>query len=360
MVKQRSNMRDVAHAAKVSVSSVSLVVRGMPGVGAETRERVWAAIADLGYTPPAPTSNGKSHAVALLIEKNVMPVILDVFYGDILRGFQSEAQRLGYQVLLHMYDAAADTVEGLKASLPEEAQGLVIANDGDITPQVVSQLQALGVPMVLIEAYVPGQKIPCVLGDNFSAGYTIMRHMLALGHRSIAILQGSPKYSSLVDRLRGCLAAAEEEGVLIPRAYLPQPVSGHPKRGYLEMREILRLEARPTAVIAINDKRAFSAIEAIKETPLRIPHDIALASIDDVTESAYTVPPLTTVHIPRQDIGILAMQKLHRLINHDGEIPAKSVVYGELVVRDSCGSRLGLVATGGNARPGVEQDHRES
>src|SRR5690348_7922758 len=80
MVKRRSNMRDVAHAAKVSVSSVSLVVRGMPGVGAETRERVWAAIAELGYTPPAPTSNGKGHAVALLIEKNVMPVILDVFY----------------------------------------------------------------------------------------------------------------------------------------------------------------------------------------------------------------------------------------------------------------------------------------
>ena len=104
------------------------------------------------------------------------------------------------------------------------------------------------------------------------------------------------------------------------------------------MQEILRLPVRPTAIVAISDKTAFGAMEAIKEAGLRIPEDIAIVSIDDVSESAYTRPPLTSVHIPRLEMGILAMQKLHRLINGEPEVAVKSVVYGELVVRESCGA----------------------
>src|SRR6266511_4211240 len=132
LTKRRSNIRDVAAAANVSPSAVSLVIRGRPGVAEKTRERVWAAITELRYeVPVTATQVTKSQAVCLLIEKGTMPVVLDVFYGDIIRGFQAEAQRLGYQVLLHMYDSSADTAASLGASLPEDARGLVVANDGD-------------------------------------------------------------------------------------------------------------------------------------------------------------------------------------------------------------------------------------
>jgi DNA-binding LacI/PurR family transcriptional regulator len=337
MNKRRPSMRDVADAANVSVSAVSLVVRGKPGVAEATRERVWEAIAQLGYTVAAP-ENGKPPTVGLLIERSSMPVILDIFYGDVIRGFQIEAQRLGYQVRLHMFDHAAESLEGLRTSLAGEVDGLVVANDGDITPQMVIQLEALQAPLVLVESYLPGQQLPCVLGDNFIAGYTVMRHLLDLGHRSIAILRGPRKYSSLMDRLKGCLAAAAEAGILVPPEYMPHPVSGHPKKGYIQMHEILRLPQRPSAIVAISDKTAFGAMEAIKEAGLRIPEDIAIAGIDDVGESAYTRPPLTSFRIPRMEMGILAMQKLHHLINGDSEISVKTVVYGELEVRESSGS----------------------
>ena len=339
MNKRRPSMRDVAAAAKVSVSAVSLVVRGKPGVAAETRERVWEAIAKLGYAVPT-TANGPATAVGLLIERSSMPVILDIFYGDVIRGFQTEAQRLGYQVILHMFDQAAESLDSLRTSLSGEVAGLVVANDGDITPEMVIQLEAMRVPLVLIESYVPDQQLPCVLGDNFTAGYTVMQHLLNLGHRSIAILRGPRKYSSLMDRLKGCLAAAAEAGILIPPAYMPHPVSGHPKKGYVQMHEVLQLPQRPSAVVAISDKTAFGAMEAIKEAGLRIPSDIAVVSIDDVAESAYARPPLTSFHIPRAEMGRLAMQKLHRLINGEAEVAVKSVVYGELVVRESCGAHL--------------------
>lgn len=335
--KRRPNMRDVAQAANVSVSAVSLVVRGKPGVADETRERVWDVIAQLGYTVPG-AEQGRTLAVGLLIERSSMPVILDVFYGDVIRGFQAEAQRLGYQIILHMFDQRAESLEALRVSLSGEVDGLVIANDGDITPEMIIQLEAINVPLVLVESYLPGQHLPCVVGDNFTAGYAVMRHMLDLGHRSIAILRGPRKYSSLMDRLKGSLAAAAEAGLLIPPEFMPHPVSGHPKKGYVQMQEILHLPQRPTAVVAISDKTAIGAMEAIKDAGLRIPEDIAIASIDDVSEAAYTRPPLTSVHIPRADMGVLAMQKLHRLINGEPEVAVKSIVYGDLVVRSSCGT----------------------
>src|SRR5262245_41285210 len=339
MNKRRPSMRDVADAASVSVSAVSLVVRGKPGVAAETRERVGDATSRLSYTVASP-ENGNTAVVGLLIERTSLPVILDIFYGDVIRGFQIEAQRLGYQVLLHMFDHAAESLESLRTSLAGEVDGLVVANDGDITPEMVIQLEALQAPLVLVESYLPGQQLPCVLGDNFTAGYTVMQHLLNLGHRSVAILRGPRKYSSLMDRLKGCLAAAAEAGFLIPPEYMPHPVSGHPKKGYVQMQEILQLPQRPTAIVAISDKTAFGAMEAIKEAGLRIPEDIAIASIDDVSESAYTRPPLTSVRIPRAQMGVLAMQKLHRLINGEQEIAVKSVVYADLVVRESCGAQV--------------------
>jgi DNA-binding LacI/PurR family transcriptional regulator len=121
---------------------------------------------------------------------------------------------------------------------------------------------------------------------------------------------------------------------------MPQPNSGQPKKGYLQMHEILHQSNKPTAVVAVSDKTAFGAMEAIKESGLRIPEDIAIVSIDDVSESAYSQPALTTYRIPRYKMGVLAMQKLQRLISGEAEIPVKSIVYGELIVRQSCGTHL--------------------
>jgi LacI family transcriptional regulator len=340
MPKQKPTIRDVAHAANVSAAAVSIVINGRPGVSLDTRERVWQTITSLGYSIRPPVEDGKPQAVGLLIEKSSMPVILDIFYGQVIGGFQAEAQRLGFHVVLHMFDRSAENLDGLRGRLASQVRGLVVANDGDIAPEMVIRLGALNLPLVLIENCIAGQRLPCVVGDNFTAGYTVMQHLLSLGHRAIAVLPGPHKYSSLVERVRGCLAGAAEAGLLIPPEWIPQPSSGHPKKGYLQMQEILHQRNKPTAVVAVSDKTAFGAMEAIKESGLRIPEDMAIVSIDDVSESAYSQPALTTYRIPKYEMGILAMQKLQRLISGEAEIPVKSIVYGELIVRQSCGAHL--------------------
>ncbi len=338
MGQSKANMRNVAKAANVSPTTVWMVIHHKPGVSAETIERVTNAMELLGYRPEPSTGGPSALSVGLLIEEGSIPAISDVFYGDVIRGFQSEAEKNGYQVVLSTFNRKRQSVNRLKAGFVEAVKGYAVANDGDITPGTLAQLQTPSVPVVLIESYIDGEEFPCVLGDNLMAGYKIAHHLLNLGHREIAVLKGPTKYSSLVDRLRGIVAALAEEHILVPPQWMPSPVSGHPHKGYLQMKEILRQERLPTAVIAISDKTAFGAMEAIWEAGLRIPEDIAVASIDNTMESSFTRPPLTTVHIPKYEIGVLAMQKLHRLIQQEQLIPFKTIVYSELIVRDSCGS----------------------
>jgi LacI family transcriptional regulator len=329
-------MRDVAQAADVSATTVWMVVHNKPGISAETIEKVQAAMEQLSYVARSEPNGSKTETVGLLIEQSSIPAISDVFYGDVIRGFQAEAKAYGYHVLLSTFDRNSQELDLLKTGFAQNVAGFVIANDGDILPETVMQLQLLNRPVVLIESYIEGQTLPCVLGDNFMAGYKIAHYMLDQGHQKIAILKGPTKYSSLVDRFRGCLAAMAEANLLPPAEWMPEPVSGHPLKGYVQMQEILELPDHPTAVIAISDKTAFGAIEAIREAGLSIPQDIAVGSIDNTNESGYTRPPLTTVHIPKYEIGVLALRKLHRWIEGSETIPVKSIVYSELIVRESC------------------------
>jgi DNA-binding LacI/PurR family transcriptional regulator len=336
LAKSKPTMRDVAKIAGVSATTVWMVVHNKPGIPAETIDKVCAAMDKLSYIVKPEDNGSMAGSVGLLIEQSSIPAISDVFYGDIIRGFQAEAKRLGYYVLLSTFDRNSQNLDLLRMGFAQNLAGFVVANDGDILPEMVIQLKIPNVPVVLIESYIEGQTFSAVLGDNFMAGYKIARHLLDKGHRKIGILKGPGKYSSLVDRLRGCLAAMAEGNLLPPAAWMPEPVSGHPLKGYVQMKEILELPEHPTAIIAISDKTAIGAMEAIREAGLSIPHDIAIGSIDNTIESGYTRPPLTTVHIPKYELGVLALRNLHRIIEGNETIPVKNIVYSELIVRESC------------------------
>jgi LacI family transcriptional regulator len=216
-----------------------------------------------------------------------------------------------------------------------DVDGLIIANGGDITEEVIGQIARSGAHLVLVENYVP-EPIHAVLADNFTAGLMATNYLIGLGHRRIGALPGPAKYSSLGDRLRGHSVAMLERDLPVDPALRPPPVSGHPKKGYLQMLQLLALPEPPTAVFAVSDKSAFGAIEAIKEAGLRIPDDISIVGIDDVFESAYTTPPLTTFRVPKRELGQAAVTILHTLLTSGSQPPAKVVLHGHMVLRQSC------------------------
>lgn len=328
-------MRDVAAAAGVSLSTVSLVVNGKPGVAPARRERVLKAMKDLGYI----ASNRQSPAtwtkvLGLLMESLSEASRSEGFYTRIVSGIEDTAYELGYQVLLHIYRPEVDPLNSLRELMGRDIDGLIVANDGDVTPQVIQKISKTGVPIVLIENY---QSFPIhsLTADNFTAGRVMTEYLIKLGHRRIGGIGGPWKYSSLRDRMRGHQVALIEHGIPIDPVLQPPPVSGNPRKGYVQMQQLLALPEPPTAVFAVSDRAAFGAMDAIKDAGLRVPEDISVVGIDDVRDSAFSTPPLTTFSVPKYELGRSAVLMLHDLIHGKATPPCRMVLLGSLVERKS-------------------------
>lgn len=329
------NMRDVAAAAGVSLSTVSLVVNGKPGVASGRRERVLKVMKEMGYVIDGRQSTAvETKVFGLLMESLSEASRSEGFYTRIVSGIEDTAYKLGYQVLLHVYRPDVDPLGSLRDLMGRDIDGLIIANDGDVTPQVIQKISRAGVPMVLVENY---QSFPIhsLTADNFTAGRVMTEYLIQLGHRRIGGIGGPSKYSSLSDRLRGHQIALIENGISIDFSLQPPPVSGNPRKGYVQMQQLLSLPERPTAVFAVSDRAAFGAMDAIKDAGLRIPDDISVVGIDDVRDSAYSTPPLTTFSVPKYDLGRTAVFILHDLISAKDIPQCRTVLSGRLVERQS-------------------------
>jgi DNA-binding LacI/PurR family transcriptional regulator len=327
-------MRDVA-AAKVSLSTISLVVNGKTGVSPERRRRVLELIKELGYIVEGDSNEpNETKVFGILMESFSEASRSDGFYTRIVSGIEDTAFGLGYQVLLHVFRPDVDPIHSIRELMGRNIDGLIIANDGDVTPDVIRNIANAGVPMVLVESY---QNIPIhsITADNFSAGRFMTEYLIRLGHRRIGAIGGPDKYSSLRDRMRGHQIAMIENDLPLDPCMQPSPVSGNPRKGYVQMQKLLALPEPPTAVFAVSDRAAFGAMDAIKDARLVCPNDISVVGIDDVRDSAYSTPPLTTFSVPKYELGKTAVHILNNISKKMPIPPTRTVLIGQLVTRQS-------------------------
>jgi DNA-binding LacI/PurR family transcriptional regulator len=328
-------MRDVANAAEVSLSTVSLVVNGKSGVSAERRERILETIKKLGYDMEGRIAVAtETKVLGLLMESLSEASRSDGFYTRVVSGIEETAYQLGYQMLLHVYRPDIDPIHSIRELMGRDIDGLIIANDGDVNLDVIRKIASAGRPIVLVENYQP-DPINSVTADNFTAGRIMTEHLIGLGHTRIGALIGPAKYSSLRDRMRGYQVAMVEYGLELDPALRPHPISGNPRKGYVQMQQLLALPEPPTAVFAVSDRAAFGAMDAIKDAGLHIPRDISIVGIDDVRDSAFSSPPLTTYRVPKYDLGRTAVFILHDLVTHKNLAPSRTVLLGQIEVRQS-------------------------
>jgi LacI family transcriptional regulator len=330
----RSTIADIAREARVSTTAVSLYLNDKPGLGEATRERIAQVIDKLGYVPRGQRRGNASALIGLLVEKLPLPLFSDT-YSELVQGLESQARQLGYHTVLTVVDPQDNS--GVPSLITEhQVAGLVALGGGDITDELIAPIADLQMPLVLVDNYLLDRAANCVLPDNEMGAYTATRHLIERGHRRIAVIMGPAKYKTLTDRQQGYVRAMMEAG-LGPGPELLQPSlsKGVPNKGYREMHALLARPQRPTAVFCVSDRTALGALTAIKEVGLRVPGDIALVGFDDVRESAHTNPPLTTVHMPKQEMGIVAAQRLADLIKHpQADVPPlKLVLPTYLVIR---------------------------
>ena len=333
---KRVTLRDIARTVGVSPSAVSLVARGDSGVSEQTRRKVLAAMRAAGYEPRQRELGADTRGVlALIVEKLPLPVLADIAYAEVVGGMQAEAREQGYFLALHEIASPAELDRVVNDARDHHLAGLLILGGGDLKDADVLRLAATGRPTVIIDNYVLGQRLDCVLPDHRTAGFLATQHLIDLGHQRIGFLAGPTKYKTLLNRLEGYFSAMTTANVPIEPDLIIPAVSGTPRKGYLQMKDLLRRPNRPTAVVAVSDKTAFGALEAARESGVQIPSDLALVGIDDVPESSHTDPPLTTVSWSKREVGMLAVRQfVHR--QRQPEAPCTlTLTYCDLVVRGS-------------------------
>lgn len=330
---RRTTIRDVAAEAQVSIATVSLYMQGGRGVAGETAERIAAAVEKLGYVPRGKSGNGRRNGLfALLMEELSLTAFPEAVYGAIIRAIEAEARRNDLGMLL----ATTDSGQVPQAVRDNQVQGAIILGGCPANDRLAAELYSQGMPLVLVDNYLNDVPAAAIVPDNEWGGYKAYQHLVQLGHRRIALIEGPPKYRTLTDRRWGALRAAEELGVPIRPEFRQAAISsGFPNKGYREMKQLLALPEPPTAVFAASDRAALGAMDAIKEVGLRVPEDISLIGFDDLGQAEHALPPLTTVHYAREQMGRLALAHLLARIDGQDEKPVRTCIHTELVVRAS-------------------------
>ena len=335
-----TTIKDVAKLAGVSPATASQALNGRPRVNRDTRQRVIDAAAKLRY---APNLNGRrlarrrAESIAVIPGRNVSTVFSDSFYRAVMGGVTEATQARGYSLVI---TPAASRGSG-QTSLPQilghgAVDGALVA--GVLDEQVLLALRERGLPVVLVDTYLPGVPVPAVMPDYRTGARLATEHLLHLGHRRVGFLGAAVGYPFGWHTYEGYTDALAARGVA-QEAGLVRRSAIDVVAATAETAALLHLPAPPTAVFAVTDAMAIGALRAARERGVAVPAGLAVVGMDDIELSAYTDPPLTTVRIAKDELGRLGAERLIGLIEGDDTGPALRFVGGELVVRESCGAR---------------------
>ncbi|MDX3384738.1 LacI family DNA-binding transcriptional regulator [Streptomyces niveiscabiei] len=330
--RRPASIRDVASAAGVSYQTVSRVINDHPSVRQETRDRVLAAIGELGFRRNATAlalASGRSRSVTVLTANTT-----HYGYAAILQGIEEAARAASYAVgigVLESDDEAAVTAEVRRAA---DASGglIVIAYDPAgvrALTSVPAELPVVGV--VETPASPPDGDRPWVWTDDREAAYEVTRHLLALGHGTVHYVAIPSSTRRTAARTEGWRQALREAGAAVPR---PLQGSWGPAGGHAAGRKLAR-DPAVTAILCGNDDLALGVLRALHEAGRDVPGEVSVAGFDDAPHAAYLTPSLTTVRLDFTGLGRAAFASLHGVLEKSAQLAPHPVSVPELVVRES-------------------------
>ena len=302
-----SKIRDVARLAGVSITTVSRVINGSGGVSEARRLRVERAVADLDYVPNAVAQQLRSKRT-----KTIALVLSDItnpFFTTIARGVQDVAGPRGYAVTFANTDESeSQEREYLQTLVQRQVDGVLLVPSGN-SPKPFRLLRSQKIPVVLLDRRVSVRQLDEVRCDSEAGAYALVRHLLGLGHRRIAVITGRRDISTSTDRVAGYERALAWAEVPLDRELIRYD-SFSLAGGYRMIKDILAIEPRPTAVFATNNFIAFGALRGLREENVNVPADMSLATFDDLPEEWHDDPFLTVLAQPAYELGRQAAELL--------------------------------------------------
>jgi LacI family transcriptional regulator len=324
-----ASIKDVALKAGVSTATVSHVLNGTRGTRSQTRQRVMAAVRELGYSQNQAARNlarGRSSLLGLIISD-----IRNPFFPEVTSAFQDQAlmHNLDAMVLNTNYDAER-TLNSVKRLIGLQVPGVAILTS-QIDPSVMSLLAEKNIAAVYLDLGRVDRSISNIVLDYAHGIVEALEHLTRLGHRRIAYIGGPVRLHSAQQRQKAFAECAQRMGLASPRII---DADFTVKGGYFACSKLLDPD-RPTAIVAGNDLTAIGVLHRAYDAGLRVPEDLSVVGFDDILFSEYTQPALTTVSVPRDEIGRVAFQALLATMDDPSRRGREYHVGTSLLVRQS-------------------------
>ncbi len=331
-----ASIEDVAKKASVSISTVSRVLNRRNVVNAETRKRVEAAIAELGYRPNV-------FARGLMLQKSnilslVLPDLHGEFYSEIIRGANLKARELGYHLLISSVTADEDGHDVLSAVSTQGLVDGIVVMVTEMSSRIRSSLAAASMPLVVLDGDVEGATHDTVAIDHHQGAETLMRHLIATHPSSeIVFIGGLETNLDTLDRLNAYRKVLAQMGRPVGSEVYHLDYSYETAFQFATGR-VIDWAKTQSVVFAANDEMAAGVVDAAIAATLEVPGDLPVVGFDDTRIAQLTRPRLTTVRVPMADMGAKAIELLCERLAEPDRSAERVTLPTELVVRESCGA----------------------
>ena len=330
-------IEDVAKHAGVSDATVSRVLSNKPHVREEVRSRVLSSVAELGYQPSRVARSlraQRSQTIGLIISD-----IQNPFFTALVRAVEDVANANEHAIFLCNTD---ENIEKEKVYIDlmqaEHVAGVLITPTREAGGSTRKLLDA-NIPVVVVDRYVSDVEVDTVVVDNVRGAYSVVQHLIDMGHRRIGAVLGFPRITTGRERLEGYLQALSKNGIHADPDLI-QDNTPNQHWGYKLTEKLLSLPEPPSAIFTGNVLLTIGALRAIHDKGLIIPRDVALAAYDETDWASLVVPALTTVEQPTYELGKVAAELLLKRMQDNTRLRQKIVLQTKLHIRQSSGATL--------------------
>lgn len=333
-----ASLTDVAKSAGVSIATASRILNGVDyPVADKTRRKVLEAAQVLSYRPnliARSLRKDQTYTIGIIVEN-----ILSPFVPAIIRGIEERLNQNSYFSIIFdsNWDPVAE-VEAIKHLGMRQIDGIIIVESFLYSSDDVYAL--VNRPHVFVHRLFDSLSPNSIAADDREGARRAVNHLIQLGHRRIAFINGAKDWDAATNRLAGYQEALATAQLAFDPTLVHQG-DWQVQAGYTAAQHLLALAERPTAVFAANDLMALGVVYAAQEAGLTVPANLAIVGYDDRDLAGFVRPGLTTIRMPCEQMGHVAAESLLRLIH--GELTAiePTLVCGELIVRQSCGAQKG-------------------
>jgi DNA-binding LacI/PurR family transcriptional regulator len=323
-------MREVAKLAGVSPATVSRVLNKTHYISEATKKRVLEAVNELNYYKNVHArrlSTGQSDLFGLVISEIANP-----YFPEIIRGFQAAAWDKGFDVLLCNTEYDPKRIQSVVSKLVQsDVRGVAVVTSS-IDTNMTSQLIDAGIGTVFCNVCPPSKLVSNICIDYQRGVLQAIEHIVALGHRRAAVIAG-PESSGTANNIKQALVTG-----LNRHGIKPNPVTStdyHLDAGASAVRAVLSVNEIPTVIFCGSDLIAMGAMNALEEEGVRIPEDISIVGIDNISFAFLARPPLTTISVPRERLGLTAFHALEKMLALKRRMGAAYNLETELIIRKS-------------------------